>query len=525
MTNSIGEIVNADVIFITGSNTTENHPVIGSKVRQAIKNGAKLIVADPRDIPLAKDAEIFLKIKPGTNIALSNAMINVIIEEGLADMPFIESNTQGFDDILTVIKDYPPRIAAGICGIDADDIIRAARLYASSKKSSILYCMGITQHHNGTDTVISLSNLALITGNIGRESSGLNPLRGQNNVQGACDMGALPDVYTGYQSVKDPLYKDKFEKAWNAKLSNLQGLTITEAMQKSALGEIAVLYIMGENPMVSDPDTAHVVKALSKSFVIVQDIFLTETAALADVVLPASCFAEKDGTFTNTERRVQRVRKAVNPPGQAKSDWEIILGIMNKLGDESKYGSSQEIFEEIRGLTPQYAGISYRRIEKVGIQWPCPNEDHPGTKILHLGRPARGLGLLKAVKFNESAEINSQEYPLLLTTGRILYQYHTRTMTDKTEGILELAPGHYIEINPKLAALKGIKSGDSVKVTSRRGEIITKAVLTEGIGEKVCFMPFHWGEGANVLTNGQTLDEHSKIPGLKITGVRIERVL
>lgn len=525
MTNSVPEIKDAEVIFITGSNTTENHPVIGAQVRQALRKGGKLIVADPREIPLAKDADVYLKIKPGTSIALSNAMINVILEEGLEDKEYIANNTEGFDKLQEVVKKYTPEYAAEICEVDPEDIRKAARLYASVKKASLLYCMGITQHHNGTESVMSLANLALVTGNLGRESSGVNPLRGQNNVQGACDMGALPNVFTGYQPVTNPDVVAKFEKAWGTKLSDKPGLTIPEVVHGAETGDVKVLYVFGENPMVSDPDTTHVKKALEKTFLIVQDLFLTETAELADVVLPAASFAEKDGTFSNTERRVQRVRKAVNPPGEAKADWEIIAEIMNRLGYEANYNNAEEIFNEIRIVTPQYAGITYNRIEKEGIQWPCPTEEHPGTKFLHAGKPARGAGLFVPVEFIESEELSSDEYPLVMTTGRILYQYHTTTMTGKTDGINEIAPGHYIEINSKLAATKEIQDGDAVKVTSRRGSITTKAVVTDVVDENVVFIPFHWSEGANVLTNGEVLDKYCKIPGYKVTGVKLEKIV
>lgn len=524
MTNSIGEIIDADAIFITGSNTTESHPVIGAKVKQAINRGAKLIVADPREIELAKDADVFFQIKPGTSIALSNGMAHVILEEGIEDKEYIKANTEEFDKFAEKVKDYTPEKVAEICGVAAEDIRKAARIYGEASKASILYCMGITQHHNGTETVMSLSNLALMTGNLGKESTGLNPLRGQNNVQGACDMGALPNVLTGYQSVANPEVIEKFEKAWDVKLSSKPGLTIPEAMHGASHGDIKMLYIFGENPMVSDPDTNHVRKALSKTFLVVQDIFLTETAELADVVLPAASFAEKEGTFVNTERRVQRVRKAVEAPGEAKPDWVILMELMNVLGYGKKYHNTEEIFNEIRKVTPQYAGITYERIAEVGIQWPCPTEDHPGTKVLHVGKPARGAGLFKAVDYIPSSEENKEEYPYILTTGRNLYQYHTTTMTGKTDGINEKAGECYIEINPSLAEALNIKEGEIVKVTSPRGEIKTKARVSEIVGEKVVFIPFHYAEGANILTNGDELDQYVKIPGLKVTGVNIEKL-
>lgn len=393
MTNSIGDVKKADVIFLTGSNTTENHPVMGAQIRQAVKNGTKLIVADPREIPLVRDAELFLQIKPGTSVALSNAMINVILEEGLENKEYIENNTEGFDQLKEVVAKYTPEAAAEICGVAAEDIRKAARLYGGAGVASILYCMGITQHHNGTENVMSLSNLALVTGNLGKEGSGVNPLRGQNNVQGACDMGALPNVFTGYQAVNNEAVIKKFEAAWEVELSNKPGKTVPEAIHAVEADEVKMLYIFGENPMVSDPDQHHVETALKKAFLVVQDIFLTETAELADVVLPAASYAEKDGTFSNTERRVQRVRKAVDAPGVAKPDWVIIMELMNRLGYNKVYNNIEEIHDEIRQVTPQYAGISYKRIESNGIQWPCPNEEHPGTPTLHVGKPSRGLGL------------------------------------------------------------------------------------------------------------------------------------
>jgi formate dehydrogenase alpha subunit len=524
MTNGIGDIQKADTIFVTGSNTTESHPVIGAQIKRAVRNGAKLIVADPREIPLSGEADVFLKIKPGTSIALHNAMMNVILEEGLQDEAYIRENTENFDELAESLKKYTPEFAAEICGVEADKIREAARLYAGVDKASILYCMGITQHVNGTETVMSLSNLALITGNIGKEGGGVNPLRGQNNVQGACDMGALPNVFTGYQPVTNPGAVEKFEKAWGAKLSNKIGLTVTETFKAIDEDRVKMLYIFGENPMISDPDTQHAEHALKKTFLVVQDLFLTETAELADVVLPAASFAEKDGTFVNTERRVQRVRKAVNPPGEAKPDWMVFMDLMNRLGYDKKYNDAEEIFEEIRQVTPQFAGITYDRIETNGIQWPCPTIDHPGTNVLHVGKPARGAGLLKAVEFVESEELGDSAYPLVMTTGRILYQYHTRTMTDKTPGINNLAPEVYVEVNPELAAAKGIEDGEIVKITSRRGSVTMKAMVTDRVEKNVLFVPFHWDSGANMLTNGDVLDQYCKIPGLKVTGVNLEKL-
>jgi formate dehydrogenase major subunit len=526
MTNSIEEVTAADVIFVTGSNTTETHPVIGSKIRQAIRHhGARLIVAEPRKIDLARDAEIFLQIKPGTNVALINGMMHVILEEGLQDQAYIDERTENFAELKKALAGFTPEKAAEICGVEAEDIRRAARLYAQAAKASIYYAMGITQHSAGTEHVMAISNLALLCGNIGKEGAGVNPLRGQNNVQGACDMGALPNVFPGYQRVDVPETVEKFEKAWGAKLSGQAGLTLPEILDAAESGKIKFLYIMGENPMVSDPDLNHVRKALSSvDFLVVQDIFLTETAEFADVVLPAASAVEKDGTFTNTERRVQRVRKAVEPVGEAKPDWVIITELMNRLGFEAKYRHPYEIMEEITRVTPQYGGINYYRIEGQGLQWPCPTKDHPGTKFLHQGRFTRGKGLFMPVVYQGSAEETDAEYPYLLTTGRILYQYHTRTMTGRVTGLNEIAPESYMEVNPTTADKLGISDGEMVKVVSRRGVITTKAKVAEKVKENVVFMPFHYAQGAaNVLTN-RALDKSCKIPELKICAVRIEKI-
>ena len=522
MTNSINEVLNSDLVFITGSNTTENHPVIGAKIRQAKKNGAKIIVAEPRKIDLVDDADVFLQITPGTNIALYNGMMNVIITESLQNAEYIEARTEKFEDLVESVTKYTPEKAAEICGISVEDLKKAARLYAGAEKAAIFYSMGVTQHTTGTDGVMSLSNLALLCGNIGIESGGVNPLRGQNNVQGACDMGGLPGDLTGYQKVANPQALEKFEKAWGVKLSDKPGVTLTEIVHKAGHGDIKFLYIMGENPMVSDPDLNHVEEALKNTeFLVVQDIFLTETAKLADVVLPAASFAEKDGTFSNTERRVQRVRKAIEPVGAAKADWVILMELMNALGYAKTYNNPAEIMEEIASLTPSYGGINYARLEQGSLQWPCPNAEHPGTKYLHKDAIARGKGLFKAVEYKQSAELPDADYPLVLTTGRNLYHYHTRTMTGKSKGLNSICPESYLEINPVTAGQLGVKDGEKVAVSSRRGEIVTTAKLTGKIKEGVVFMPFHFAEGAaNVLTN-PALDPIAKIPEYKVCAVSI----
>jgi formate dehydrogenase major subunit len=525
MTNSIEEILDTNVIFITGSNTTESHPVIGAKVKQAKLRGAKIIVAEPRKIEMADYADIFLQIKPGTNVALFNGMMNIILSEGLQDTEYIKSRTENFEDLEKIIKEYTPEKVSKICGISVEDLINATRLYANADKATILYSMGVTQHTTGTEGVMSISNLALLCGNIGKESTGVNPLRGQNNVQGACDMGALPNVYPGYQQVVDEKFKAKFESAWNCKLDNKIGYTLSDIINQAEKGNIKFLYIMGENPMISDPDLNHVHEALETvDFLVVQDIFLTETAELADVVLPAVTFAEKEGTFTNTERKVQRVRKAINTVGDAKTDSEILIELMNKLGYETKYDSASDIMDEISKLTPQYGGISYERIDSEGLHWPCPTKEHAGTKCLHKEVFTRGKGLFKPAEYKESAELTDNEYDLLLTTGRILYHYHTRTMTGKVAGLNAISSTSYIEVNPKTANRLNVVDGEKVTVTSRRGKIESKIKITDVIKENVVFMPFHFADGAtNYLTNN-ALDPIAKIPELKVCAVKIEKI-
>jgi len=526
MTNSIEEILGSEVMFITGSNTTENHPVIGTFMKRALKNGAKLIVADPRRIELANFADVYLQLKPGTNVAMINGMMNYIVENELYDKDYINERTEGFDAVKAIVKDFPVEKAAAICQVPVEDLKNAAELYASANKASIYYAMGITQHSSGTDHVKAVANLAMSCGNLGVENAGVNPLRGQNNVQGACDMGALPNVYPGYQKVIDPKVKEKFQKAWNVDyLSAKNGLTIPKIMDGAYEGTVKFIYVMGENPMVSDPDLNHIEKALEQlEFLVVQDIFLTETAEKADVVLPAACFAEKDGTFTNSERRIQRIRKAVNAPGEAKADWEIINTIMSKLGYENNFKNPSDIIDEIALVTPQYGGIDYERVEENGLQWPCTDKNHIGTKYLHKGKFAKGIGTFHEVEYKAPAELVDEEYPLILTTGRILYHYHTRTMTGKHEGINGIAGEGYIEISPNTAASLNIEDGEKIKVSSRRGEIQTRAKITDIVNDEVVFMPFHYAEGAaNRLTNA-ALDPVTDIPEYKVCSVNIEKI-
>jgi formate dehydrogenase alpha subunit len=525
MTNTVDDLLEAQTIFVIGSNTTVAHPIIGYQIKKAVRErGAKLIVADPRRIPLAEIAALWLPLRPGTNVALLNGIMNVVLAEGLADRDFIAARTEGFAALEEILPQYPPERVAEITGVPAGDIRAAARLYAGVERAAICYTMGITQHTSGTDNVLSLANLAMLTGNIGKRGAGVNPLRGQNNVQGACDMGGLPNYYTAYQKVADPAARAKFEKAWGVSLPHEPGKTLGEIVDGALAGSIRALYVMGENPLVSDPDIGHLRHALEKlDFLVVQDIFLTETARLADVVLPAASFAEKDGTFTNTERRVQRVRAATEPPGEAKGDWEIVAAVATAMGHPLMYGSAAEIMAEIHRVTPSYASITYDRLEACGLHWPCPTPEHPGTPILHTREFTRGKGLFSPVEYHPPAEEPDAEYPLRLTTGRSLWQYHTGTMTRRAPGLEALAPRSWLEIAPADARALGIADGDTVTVASRRGSVETAAKVTAGIREGTVFMPFHYAESAvNLLTNTAT-DPVAKIPELKVCAVRVER--
>ncbi len=525
MTNSIADLASADVVLATGTNTTENHPVLSSVVKRGVRRGTtRLIVVDPRRIDLCRFAEIWLRPRLGTDLAWINGLLNVIIAEKLFDDAFIRERTENFDAVRALAADYPPEKVEEITGIPAADMIRAARLYAGANRAAILYAMGITQHTHGTDNVKALANLAMATGNVGRPGTGINPLRGQNNVQGACDMGGLPNVFPGYQRVNDGQTRERFQAAWGAPLSPEVGLTATEMMDRLHDGQLKGLFILGENPLLSDADASHAEAALRHAeFLVVQDVFLTETAELAHVVLPAACWAEKDGTFTNTERRVSRVRKAVDAPGSARPDLEILLDLLDRFGIRQEARTASAVMDEISGLTPSYGGIRYDRLEKEGLQWPCPNATHPGTPILHIGRFSRGLGLFSAVGHREPDEAPSARYPFLLTTGRVLYQYHTGTMTRRCEGLDYMAPRCEVEIHPRDAADLGVRTGDDLNLASRRGRITAQALVTERVPPKTVFVPFHYVEAiVNRLTN-PARDPIAKIPEFKVCAVSVQR--
>ncbi len=525
MTNPIGEIADAGCIVVIGSNTTEAHPVIGLEVKRAVRRGAKLIVINPLEIALCRRADIWLRHRPGSDVALVMGMARVILEQGLADMDFVNQRCENFDEFKESLGEYDLDTVERLTGVSRENIVEAARTYATFKPAAILYTMGITQSSHGTDNVLAIANLAMLTGNLGRSSSGVNPLRGQNNVQGACDMGALPNVYPGYQSVADPAIAAKFEAAWGGKMNTKPGLTMTEMVGAIDRGEMRALYVMGENPVLADADANHVIKALEKlEFLVAQDIFLTETSRLAHVVLPAASFAEKDGTFTNTERRVQRVRKAVEPPGEALPDWRIVCNVASRMGASGfAYLTAEEIMKEIAALTPSYGGITYERLESCGLHWPCPMIDHPGTPVLHRTTFSRGKGRFFPLKYRPPAELPDADYPLVLTTGRSLFHYHTGTMTRKVAGLNQIEPGGTVEINPVDAESLGIADGETVRVSSRRGAVMTKAKVTEAVAPGVVFMAFHFAESpANVLTNA-ALDPVCKIPEFKVSAVRIEK--
>ena len=523
MTNSIDEIRRARCIFVIGSNTTEAHPVIGLCIKDAVvNNGATLIVADPRRIDLVGFAQVHIQQKPGTDVALINAMCNVIITEKLLAEDFIKSRTEDFEQFAAAAAEMTPELAEKITTVPADAIRTAARAYATADAASIIYSMGITQHTTGTDNVLSLANLAMLTGNVGKESAGVNPLRGQNNVQGACDLGALPNVYPGYQPVGDAEINQKFQAAWQRELSTEIGLTVVEVMHGIEDDKVKALYIMGENPALSDPNLNRTRKALADvDFLIVQDAFLSETAEYADVVLPAFCFAEKSGTFTNTERRVQLLRQAVPPPGQARDDWRIVCDIAEAMGYPMPYGDPAEIMAEIASVSPIYGGMFHTRLDPVGLQWPCPDKDHPGTKFLHEGAFKRGKGKFHRVSFKDAAELPDSQYPFVLSTGRQLYQFHTGTLTRKSAAIDQVSPTGYIEINPADAEQLGITQRAKVEVTTRRGSVTVPARITANMAKGWLFMPFHFREGpANMLTN-DALDPIAKIPELKVCAAQV----
>lgn len=526
MTNPIYDITHdVDAILLVGSNPEEAHPVIGMQIRKAVKNGTKLIVVDPRNIGLSGQADIHLKLRPGTNVAFANGMMHVMIEEDLIDHDYIEKYVEGFEELKKLVEEYTPEKVGEICHIDPDMLREAARMYACAKKAPIIYCLGVTEHSTGTEGVMSLSNMAAICGKIGRSGCGVNPLRGQNNVQGACDMGAMSTDYPGYQKVDNEAVRKKFEKAWGVPLNPNPGLRATEVFPAAIEGKIKGLYICGEDPMVSDPDTHHIIKAMeSLEFLVVQDLFMTKTAEYADVILPAKSFAEKEGTFTNTERRVQRIRTAVTLDGEMRSDTDILIDLMNAMGYPQPYLTPAQIMDEIAELTPSYHGISYERLDAGELlQWPCPEKDHPGTPIMHAAGPVRGKVLLYPARFKEAQELPDEEYPFILMTGRILYHYNAFSQTSRSPGLMDLAGEGFIELNFRDAERMGVRSGDMVRVSSRRGTITARARVGRKVSAGETWMPFHFPDSpVNMITNA-ALDEFARIPEYKVCAVKLEK--
>ena len=523
MTNSINEINGSELLFVIGSNATEAHPVLGNKMRKAVQNGTKLIVIDPRRTELAEVADLWLPLKSGTDVALINGLMHIIVKEELEDKEFLAERVTGLDDLLKVIENYPPDVVAEITEVPEELLYAAARMYANTRKAGIFYTLGITEHTSGTANVMTLANLGMLTGHLGIENAGINPIRGQNNVQGACDMAALPNTFPGYQSVKEEKFLKFFEEAWGVeKLSRTTGLTIPDMIDGAYDGNVNGMYILGEDPVMTDPDANHVRKALANlDFLVVQEIFMSETAKLADVVLPASCYAEKNGTFTNSERRVQRVRKAVEAPGEAMEDWKILSEVCKRMGGKGyDYQTAEEIFEEIRLTTPSYRGITYDRIDKVGISWPCPTTSHPGTKFLHEGVFPRGKGKMVPAEYELPAELVCDEYPVLLTTGRMLYHYNV--MTVNSAALKGIIPHERAEMNPIDAEKLGVDEDSFIRVTSRRGSILTRVNVTERVKPGMMFMTLHFKESpVNEVTN-PAFDPITNTAEYKISAVRVE---
>ncbi len=525
MTNSIADTNITDLFFMIGSNPDTSHPTIGLRIHQAVDRGAKLVVVDPRKTRLAERADLWLRILPGTDVALLNGLMHIILEEELWDKKFVEERTEDFQTLTEMVKDYPPTKVAELTGLPEDQLYQAARLYAADGRHAIYHGMGITHYTTGTDRVKSIANMAMLCGKVGVEGGGCNPLRGQNNVQGACDMGALFNTLPGYGGLDNDDLFDQYEKVWSVKLPRRPGKPATEVWDHVFTGEIRGLYVFGEDPAVADANIGHVQEALKEvDFLVVQDIFLTDTAKMADVVLPAACFAEKDGTFTCTERRVQRVRKAVEAPGQARPDWQIFCDLARKMGYEMHYDSPEDIFNEINQLLPQYAGITYGRIDQEGLQWPVPDANHPGTPTLHTETFTRGLGLFIPEPYLPPREPVDEEYPMLFTTGREYARYNFSSMTGKTSEIDVIAPEALAEVNPADAARMGIREGDVLNLTSRRGSIQIKATITERSQLGTIFTVYNYLETpVNYLTL-DALDRLSKTPEYKLCAIKVEIV-
>lgn len=523
MTNPIADIDAAELLFLIGTNTTEAHPVIGYKMLRAHRRGAKLIVVDPRRTELAELADHWLQLRPGTDIALLNGLMHIIIAEGLEDRKFIEERCENFEELRETTAKYTPELVSEITGVPTAALYDVARLYATTDRAALFYTLGITEHVSGTMNVMSCANIAMLTGHIGRPGTGVNPLRGQNNVQGACDMGALPNVYPGYQNVNNEETRAKFERAWGVPLSGEIGLKIPEMFDRANRGELKAMYILGENPVLSDANSNHIRAGLEQlEFLVVQELFMTETAQYADVILPGASFAEGDGTFTNTERRVQRVRKAIEPLA-GLADWQTVSELLTRMGMPAAYRDPSEIFDEMAALTPSYAGISYQRIEKEGMHWPCPHPAHPGTPILHVGAFSRGKGSFQAIDHVPPGEMPDEDYPFLLSTGRVLQHYNVTTAY--SPGIMALWNEEHAWVNPEDAHSLGVETGGTVRVASRRGELETKIQVTDRVPPGMVWMSFHHAQSpANALTS-HFLDPVSGTGEYKVCAIKVEKLV
>ncbi|MCW5847349.1 MAG: formate dehydrogenase subunit alpha [Anaerolineae bacterium] len=535
MSNSIAEMENLEAFIVTGSNTTETHPVISNFLKRAVRqNGAKLVVIDPRRIDMTNFATLWLRQNPGTDVAVFQAMAHTIVKEELYDPDFIAERTEGFNDYLESLESFTPEWAESVSGVPAESIREAARIYAGANRAAIYWGMGVSQSTHGTDNTLSLVNLALMCGHVGKAGTGLNPLRGQNNVQGCSDSGGLPNVYTAYQRVDDPDVRDLFQTTWGVDLSPTPGLTATEMCDACYTEEIRAMFVLGENPMMSEPNQNHARAALEKlQFLVCQDIFINETGAMADVILPATSFAEKDGTFTNTDRRVQRCRAAVPPVGNSRPDWDILsdlgrrvearLGIKMSAGFD--YGHPEEIWEEMRRVTPDFWGIDYARIEREGgVHWPCPSFDHPGTPFLFAEEFPRGRGKFWEVAYGTESEQPDAEYPYNLSTGRVLYHWSGSTMTGRSR-LEDVYPEAVCEISPFDAEALGLVTGDWVNVSSRRGTITLRVLVTGRSPQGTVFVPFHFAEAAANLLTLDRIDDRAKIPDYKNTAIKIEKTV
>ncbi len=539
MSNSMDDIAEyARAILVIGSNTTEQHPVFGTMLRRAVRTRAvQLVVADPRRIDLVDYAVLHLQHKPGTDIALVNGLMHIILEKGWQDEAFIRDRTEGFEEFKATVMRYPADRVSAITGVPVESLHQAAEILALHKPMSVIWAMGITQHTVGVHNVMNLANLQMLLGNMGLPGGGVNPLRGQNNVQGACDMGGLPNVYPAYQSVTNPESRRKFEAAWGVPLPDKVGMTATEMIPGVLKDKTHALYILGEDPVMSDPDTGHIRKCLDGvDFLVLQEIFPSETSQYADVLLPGVSFAEKEGTFTNTERRVQMVHKAIEPMGEARPDWQIITDLAARLlamGEQAplqgthsgwQYAAPADIMAEINALAPSYAGITYARLESgQRLQWPVPNQAHPGTPILHVHRFARGVGKFAPLEDIPPAETPDELYPMLLSTGRVLYHWHGGQMTRRSAGLAAVYDKALVEISPQDAERLGMANRDRLRVSSRRGSLEAEAWITDRVPPGMVYANFHFPEAsANELTIA-ALDPISKIPEYKVCAVRVER--